>query len=142
MSFQKRRVLQVLSYAFGAGFILPQTELAMTAQTSAQPASPAPAANAADKNETGREKVAGIGGLFFRAHDPKALANWYQHHLGIGLTPTSQGESVWQQEAGPTAFTPFSEKSSYFGDPNKAWMVNFRVHDLDKMIAPATSGGH
>lgn len=33
------------------------------------------------------EKVAGIGGLFFRAHDPNALANWYQQHLGIDLTP-------------------------------------------------------
>ena len=39
------------------------------------------------------EKVAGIGGLFFRAHDPKALGAWYQQHLGIALTPTSEGGS-------------------------------------------------
>src|ERR1700681_1046596 len=27
--------------------------------------------------------VTGIGGLFFRAHDPKALGHWYQQHLGV-----------------------------------------------------------
>jgi glyoxylase I family protein len=87
------------------------------------------------------EKVAGIGGLFFRAHDPKALGNWYQQHLGIALTPTSEGETVWQQEAGPTAFSPFPESTKYFGDPQKVWMVNFRVHDLDKMIAQLRTAG-
>jgi len=87
------------------------------------------------------EKVAGIGGLFFRAHDPKALGQWYQGHLGISLTPTSEGAPVWQQEAGPTVFSPFPETSKYFGDPQKVWMVNFRVHDLDKMVAQLRAAG-
>lgn len=81
------------------------------------------------------EKVAGIGGLFFRAHDPKSLGLWYQEHLGIAITATSEGEAVWQQEAGPTVFSPFPESTKYFGDPSKAWMVNFRVKDIDKMVA-------
>ena len=83
MSFPRRRLLQTLSYSFGSSFILPQIELAMAAQNPAQPASPAPPAQAAAKQESGgtqMEKVAGIGGLFFRAHDPKALGNWYQQH--------------------------------------------------------------
>ena len=79
------------------------------------------------------KKVAGIGGLFFPAHDPKALGRWYQQHLGISLTPSSYEDSVWQQEAGPTVFAPFEETSDYFGDTRKFWMVNFRVRDLDKM---------
>jgi len=144
MSFQRRQVLQILSYTFGSSFILPQNELAMAAQEPAQPASPAPPAKAAAKHESGgteMEKVAGIGGLFFRAHDPKALGNWYQQHLGIALTPTSEGAPVWEQEAGPTVFSPFPEKSGYFGDPNKVWMVNFRVHDLDKMVAQLRTAG-
>ena len=87
------------------------------------------------------EKVAGIGGLFFRARDPKALGNWYLQHLGITLTPTSEGAPVWQQEAGPTLFNPFPETTKYFGDPNKVWMVNFRVHDLDKMVAQLRTAG-
>jgi len=88
------------------------------------------------------EKVAGIGGFFFRAHDPDALGQWYSEHLGISLpTPTSKDSTVWQQEAGPTAFTPFPEKSGYFGDPQKVWMLNFRVHDLDKMVAQLRTAG-
>ena len=141
---RRRQLVQILSYTFGASFLLPQNKLAMAEQNPAQPASPAAPGKAAAKHETGgtgMEKVAGIGGLFFRARDPKALGNWYQQHLGISLTPTSEGGSVWQQEAGPTSFSPFPETTKYFGDPNKAWMVNFRVHDLDKMVAQLRTAG-
>ena len=144
MSLQRRQLLQLLSYAFGTRFISPHIESVTAAQNSVQPASLARPAQAAAKEKSGgteMEKVAGIGGLFFRAHDPKALGNWYQRHLGIALTPTGEGESVWQQEAGPTAFSPFPETTKYFGDPNKAWMVNFRVHDIDKIVAQLRSAG-
>ncbi|HKR85761.1 MAG TPA: VOC family protein [Terriglobales bacterium] len=144
MSFQRRQFLQMLSYAFGSSFILPRNKFAMAAEKPAQAASPASPAKATAKHESGgteMEKVAGIGGLFFRAHDPKALGNWYQQHLGIALTPTSEGGTVWQQEAGPTVFSPFPETTKYFGDPNKAFMVNFRVHDLDKMVAQLRTAG-
>jgi predicted enzyme related to lactoylglutathione lyase len=144
MSFQRRQLLRILPYAFGSSFILPAIELDVAAQNRAQPASPAPPAKAAVKNELGgteMEKVAGIGGLFFRAHDPKALGNWYQQHLGIALTPTNEGGTVWQQEAGPTAFNPFPETTKYFGDPQKVWMVNFRVHDIDKIVAQLRTAG-
>ncbi len=144
MSFHRRQFLRIVSYAFGSSFILPGNELAKAAQNPAQPPSPAPPAKAATKDERGEtkmEKVAGIGGLFFRAHDPKTLGQWYQQHLGIALTPTSEGGTVWQQEAGPTVFSPFPEKSGYFGDPNKVWMVNFRVRDLDRMVAQLRTAG-
>jgi predicted enzyme related to lactoylglutathione lyase len=143
MSMQRRQLLQMLSYAFGASFILPQNESAMAAQNRAQAASPVPPATAAKQESGGTEmeKVAGIGGLFFRAHDPKALGNWYQQHLGIALTPTSEGAHAWEQEAGPTVFSPFPETTKYFGDPNKVWMVNFRVHDLAKMVAQLRAAG-
>jgi glyoxylase I family protein len=144
MSFQRRRLLQSLPYAFGFSFILPRNEFAMAAQNPAQPASPAPPAQAAASHEsagTEMEKVTGIGGFFFRAKDPKALALWYQQHLGVSLIPTSPGESPWHQEAGPTAFAPFKETSGYFGDPQKVWMLNFRVRDLDKMAAQLQAAG-
>lgn len=79
--------------------------------------------------------------MFFRAHDPAALGHWYLQHLGITLTTASEGATVWQQEAGPTVFSPFPEKSGYFGDPNKVRMVNFRVHHLDKMVAQLLTAG-
>jgi glyoxylase I family protein len=80
-----------------------------------------------------KERVRGIGGLFFRSHDPKALAEWYQRHLGIDPTPTDYKQPVWQQAAGPTVFTPFPMDTKYFGSPQQAWMVNFRVRNLDAM---------
>ena len=143
MRFPRRQILQMLPYTFGAGLLLGQNELVM-AQDPARPTNPAPSAKADTKDEskgTEMEKVAGIGGLFFRAHDPKALGNWYLQHLGIALTPTAEGGTVWQQEAGPTSFSPFPETTKYFGDPNKAWMVNFRVHDLKKMVAQLRTAG-
>jgi catechol 2,3-dioxygenase-like lactoylglutathione lyase family enzyme len=87
------------------------------------------------------EKVTGIGGLFFRSQDPSALGCWYQEHLGVSLVPTSYDELPWQQEAGPTAFAPFPEATDYFGDPRQSWMINFRVRNLDAMIAQLRAAG-
>jgi glyoxylase I family protein len=81
------------------------------------------------------EKVNGIGGLFFRAKDPKGLAEWYRAHLGVDVVPTNYDDPPWQQEAGPTAYAPFAADTQYFGDPAKQWMINFRVRDLDAMAA-------
>src|SRR6185503_13172238 len=101
MSFQRRQLLQILPCVVGASFIPSQNELSIAAQNAVHSVSPASPAQAAAKPESGgteMEKVAGIGGLFFRAHDPKALGKWYLQHLGIALTPTGQGQTVWQQE--------------------------------------------
>src|SRR5262249_24323269 len=131
MPFQRRQLLRILSFAFGSSFIGSRNQLAIAAQT----------ARDAIPEGTEREKVAGIGGLFFRAHDPKALALWDQQHLGISPTPTSYGDPLWQQEAVPSVFAPFKETTTYFGDPEKRWMVNFRVRDLDKMAAQLQAAG-
>jgi predicted enzyme related to lactoylglutathione lyase len=80
------------------------------------------------QTNTPTERVLGIGGLFFRSRDPKKLAQWYQLNLGID-------HRVWQQAAGPTAFTPFAMDTDYFGSQQQAWMLNFRVRSLDAMVA-------
>jgi glyoxylase I family protein len=80
------------------------------------------------------ERVVGFGGFFFQSQDPTKLAQWYQVHLGIDPVPTAYGQQVWQQEAGPTAFAPFPVDTGYFG-PHHVWMLNFRVRNLDAMIA-------
>ena len=87
------------------------------------------------------EKVTGIGGLFFRARDPKALARWYREHLGVALTPQTYDEHPWQQEAGPTAFEPFPQDTEYFGRPEQRWMVNLRVRNLAAMVAQLKQAG-
>jgi len=87
------------------------------------------------------EKVLGIGGFFFRARDPRALAEWYRQHLGVDLVPDNYDDPAWQQQAGPTAFAPFPEDTNYFGDPSKQWMINFRVANLDAMVAQLKAAG-
>jgi glyoxylase I family protein len=145
MRFQRRQLLRIFSFAFGSSFIMSRNQLGIAAQTAIQPKIPLPPAGAPVRpgfaGETEMEKVTGIGGLFFRAHDPAALGRWYQQHLGVTLTPSSYEESVWQQEAGPTVFSPFAETSDYFGDVHKVWMVNFRVRDLDRMAAQLRAAG-
>ena len=145
MHFQRRQLLRTLSLAFGSSFIFSRNQLGIAAQTAIQPIVSPPPAEAALRNlisgGTQMEKVTGIGGFFFRAKDPKALALWYQQHLGILPIPTSYGETGWQQEAGSTAFAPFKETSDYFGDASKVWMLNFRVRDLNKMAAQLQAAG-
>jgi len=87
------------------------------------------------------EKVTGIGGLFFRARDPKALARWYRDHLGVTLVPDNYEELPWRQEAGPTVFAPFPRDTDYFGRAEQAWMVNFRVRDLAAMVSQLEAAG-
>jgi predicted enzyme related to lactoylglutathione lyase len=130
MQSKRRHLLRIMSVACGS-LLFGRNQFGVTEQ----------AANPGAAGDADMEKVTGIGGLFFRAHDPKALGQWYKQNLGIELTPTSYGASVWRQEAGPTAFTPFPETTGYFGDPNKTWMVNFRVRNLDKMAAQLRSAG-
>lgn len=87
------------------------------------------------------EKVTGIGGVFFRARDPKALRRWYQEHLGVTLTPTDYEQRPWHQEAGPTAFEPFPADTPYFGRPSQVWMLNFRVRNLEAMVSQLQAAG-
>jgi predicted enzyme related to lactoylglutathione lyase len=77
-------------------------------------------------------KAVGIGGLFFRAGDTKALAAWYETHFGV--------TGYWQQEAGMTVFAPFAHDTNYF-PADKQWMINFRVDDLDALIGQLKASG-
>lgn len=79
------------------------------------------------------ERVLGMGGFFFRAKDPAALAQWYMEALGIDLVPPDYSRKPWCQEAGPTVFAPFAQDTDYFS-AEKQWMLNFRVGDLDAMV--------
>ena len=127
MKMPRREVLGVLTAAAGSA-LLPRS-LAVAAEQTPVASNLPP------------EKVTGIGGMFFRARDPKALGQWYQDHLGISVVPQSANDQPWTQQAGPTAFQPFPEKTSYFGDLTKQWMINFRVSDLDKMVRQLETAG-
>jgi glyoxylase I family protein len=87
------------------------------------------------------ETVTGIGGFFFRARDPDALALWYQERLGVTTVPRSYGESPWRQQEGETVFAPFPQDSEMIGPPEHTWMINFRVDDLDAIVAQLRAAG-
>jgi glyoxylase I family protein len=87
-----------------------------------------------------KERVTGIGGLFFRCNDPVALARWYMEKLGVDPIPSDYGQKPWTQEAGPTAFAPFP-KDTTFGKNGQSWMLDFRVKDLDAMVVQLRAAG-
>ncbi len=79
------------------------------------------------------ERVLGIGGFFFRAKEPQALARWYEANLGICVYPAT--DEWWMQQGGPTVLATFDQDTEHFGRPDQQAMVNFRVADLDAMLA-------
>ena len=79
-------------------------------------------------------RVTGIGGIFFRAEDPAALAEWYAKHLGV----TSFGP--WPQAEGVSVFAPFDAKTDYW-PAGRQWMLNLRVEGLDDLIAQLMRAG-
>jgi predicted enzyme related to lactoylglutathione lyase len=80
--------------------------------------------------------VTGIGGIFFRAKDPKALSAWYAEHLGVGA-----GEwGLWNPQAGPSVFSPFAADTDYF-PADRQYMLNFRIDGLDVLLAKLRAAG-
>lgn len=80
--------------------------------------------------------VTGIGGVFFRAKDPKALKQWYREQLQVVM----EGWDPWIQAAGPTMISPFSADTDYF-PAEKQWMLNFRVDALDPLLDRLRAAG-
>lgn len=89
--------------------------------------------------------VVGMGGYFFRAKDPAALKAWYRDHLGVGAgcgvdADGQSNEWLWQTQGGPMVFEPFKADSDYFAADRQA-MINFRVNDLDGLVARLEAAG-
>jgi hypothetical protein len=81
--------------------------------------------------DSGMERVLGIGGYFIRAADPAALSAWYRDCLGLD----ADDNGLWRQGDGPTVFATFEPETGYFGSRAQQTMLNFRVSDLDAMLA-------
>lgn len=93
------------------------------------------------------ERVTGIGGVFFKARDPKALGAWYRDKLGIAVR--SDGDFAtfeWAEREDPerpgtTVWALFGSDSRYFAPSEASFMINYRVRDLDRMLAQLRGAG-
>ena len=90
-----------------------------------------------------KKRVTGIGGVFFKTKDPKAVKDWYRDHLGLN---TDQWGSTfwWKNNEGDdcsTQWSPFKEDTDYFEPSKKEFMMNFRVENLDELLETLKSEG-
>jgi predicted enzyme related to lactoylglutathione lyase len=90
-------------------------------------------------------RVTGIGGVFLRSRDPKALAKWYAENLGVHLSDFNGAAFQWSDEVpagtGMTAWSAFPVDTQYFGEGQQAAMINYRVDDLDALITALSAAG-
>ena len=98
-----------------------------------------------DRSSPKGERVLGIGGIFFKAQDPAALASWYREKLGM----CPEGEHTnfeWREKENPgqpgrTVWSLFKADTDYFGPGSKQFMLNYRVANLDRMLDQLHRGG-
>jgi predicted enzyme related to lactoylglutathione lyase len=91
------------------------------------------------------QKVQGIGGVFFKTKDPKALGQWYRDNLGVPVEEWGGCAFKWSDldgaDTASTVWSPFPEATTYFEPSTKPFMINFRVNDLDAMLAQLRENG-
>jgi predicted enzyme related to lactoylglutathione lyase len=94
---------------------------------------------------TKMKRVTSIGGIFFKCQDPQKVREWYQTHLGL---ETNQYGSVfeWRQaddstKKGFSQWSPFKETTKYFEPSTKEFMINYRVANLEALVAELKKEG-
>ncbi|MBL8683999.1 MAG: VOC family protein [Myxococcales bacterium] len=91
-------------------------------------------------------KVTGIGGVFFKSKtDHKELAAWYQRHLGLSLEPWGGAVLRWPDDkagdGGATVWHVAAKSSDWFSPSESSFMINYRVDDLDGLLAKLKADG-
>lgn len=93
------------------------------------------------------KRVIGIGGIFFKAENPKKLAHWYKTHLGIPIEESYGGYTFnWNDHSqrpskGYTIWSPFNRDTNYLEPSEKDFMFNFIVDDLKELAEALKSEG-
>jgi predicted enzyme related to lactoylglutathione lyase len=90
------------------------------------------------------KKVTGIGGIFFKCKDPQQMRAWYNQHLGLNTNDygaTFEWGLGTDDTKGATQWSPFAETTQYFEPSGKDFMINFRVHDLEALVAELQQAG-
>ena len=96
-------------------------------------------------SDSGKPRVHGLGGVFFKSADPARLAQWYQTHLGLPMESWGGAILPWKRaDTGGdacTVFSPFAAGSTHFQPSEREFMLNFRVDDLDATLAGLRAEG-
>ncbi len=90
------------------------------------------------------KKVTGIGGIFLKCKDPKAVNDWYKTHLGFDTTPYGTSFEWLEKDSGNegiTQWNPFPEDTDYFQPSEKDFMINYRVDNLEALILELKTQG-
>ena len=87
--------------------------------------------------------VTGVGGVFVKSKDPKALAQWYRDVLGLEVKPWGGAALPFDAPGHPpkVSWTAFPESSDYMSPSKREFMINFAVDDMDAIIARLTAKG-
>lgn len=91
-------------------------------------------------------KITGIGGVFFKSkNDRAALVAWYQKHLGMQLESWGGVVLKWPDDKandmGLTVWHLADKESQWFTPSDAAFMINYRVDNLDEMITQLRTDG-
>ncbi|MDN4014218.1 VOC family protein [Chryseobacterium gambrini] len=84
------------------------------------------------------KRVTGIGGIFFKCKDPKALKEWYTTHLGVDVNEYG-ATFEWKEAAesnpnGSLTWSPSPETTKYFEPSTRDFMINYTVDNLEALV--------
>lgn len=94
-----------------------------------------------------KNHIIGIGGIFFKAQNPKELGEWYKSHLGIAVDAEGNMAMLkWREAETPenehlTVWSPFPSDTTYFNPGTASFMINYIVDDLDQTLADLRAQG-
>jgi hypothetical protein len=99
----------------------------------------------ASEEQIVRPIVAGIGGIFFKCNDATKLKDWYKKYLGFNTndygTRFEWVEGPDSSRMGSLQWSPFEETAAYFTPSTKEFMINYRVNDLENLVAKLKTEG-
>lgn len=91
------------------------------------------------------KKVTGFGGVFFKCADPAKMNEWYAKNLGL---PAKSYGTIFEwrfdddpEKKGSTVWTPFKQETKYFEPSTKDFMFNFRVENMEELVAELKNEG-
>ena len=90
-------------------------------------------------------RITGIGGIFFKSKDPEKLKEWYSRHFGFSTDQYGHLFEFREEDhpgnRGYLQWSPFPAETNYFSPSSREFMVNYRVDDLEGLVAQMRQSG-